>query len=106
MAERRTRDGILNSCRGRNRMKVGVGERSIPARDDIIADAQFQFTQEDYIAEIAVIADLDFASVAEGKMDAIHGAVFTDDEGGVVCGPEALKGVLAFQHGAVTELNV
>jgi len=87
-------------------MKVGVGKRGIPTDNNVIADAQFQFAQQDCIAEIAVIADLDTPGLPKRKMNTIHSTVFADNQCGVSLGTEALKCVFAFQYRAATELHV
>src|SRR5262249_54970740 len=74
-AEGRTGDRIGNAFRRRQRVEIGVGNSRIPADYDVVADAQFQFTQEQGIREKAVVADLDASVASDGEVNAIHRAM-------------------------------
>ena len=63
---------------GRERVEVGVGDRRVPADDDVVADPQLQLAQQHGVGEVAVVADLDAALLAEGELDAVHRAVRAD----------------------------
>src|SRR5207245_7594912 len=55
LAERRTGDGVGDALGRVERMKIRVGNRRVPADDDVIADAHFQFTKQTRVGEIAVV---------------------------------------------------
>src|SRR6266571_2984648 len=61
-------------------MKVRVGNRRVPANHDVVANSQFHFAEQHGIGEVAVIADHDSSVLAEGEVNAVHGAVGTNDQ--------------------------
>lgn len=61
-------------------MKIRVGNGRVPADDDIVADAQPEFAQQDRIGETAVIADLRVSRFSQRKMNPVHRAMLADDE--------------------------
>src|SRR5205823_907427 len=69
-SKRRTGNGIGNTGGGRERMKISVGDGRVPPDDDIVANAQLEFTKHDGIGEVAVVADPHPSLFAERKMNA------------------------------------
>ena len=75
-------------------MEIGIGDGGVPADEDVIADTQFEFAKQHGIGEVTVIANLHPALAANGKVDAVHGAVGTDQEGLGLFAQEAFEGVI------------
>src|SRR5438445_3624879 len=61
-------------------MKVRVGNRRVPANHDVVTDSQFHFAEQHGVGEVAVIADHDSSVLAEGEVNAVHGAVGANDQ--------------------------
>src|SRR5436189_187863 len=55
LAERRTGDGVGDALGRLEQMKIRVGNRRVPANDDVIADAHFQITKQDRVGEIPIV---------------------------------------------------
>ena len=79
-------------------LRGGVSERGVPADDDVAADPQLQLAQEHRVCEIAIVSYLDPAFLAQGEVDAVHGAVRPDRQRRVPLAAEALEGVIARQE--------
>ena len=79
-AQGRAGNRVRHAGRGRERVKIGVGYRRVPTDHDVAADAQFEFTEQDGIGEVAVVANPHLARFAECKMNAVHCAIGPDDQ--------------------------
>src|SRR5262249_13232404 len=62
--------------------------------------------EQDSVGEVAIVADGHDAVVAEGEVDAVHGAVAADDEGGPALAAKTLEGQLAGDDGVRADLDV
>src|SRR6266536_2814665 len=90
----------------RERMKIRVGNRRVPANDDVIANAHFQFTKQDRVGEIAIVPDLYPAFFTEREMDPVHRAVGTDDQRVRFVVAKAFKREIAGDESVRAESNI
>src|SRR3989442_9915271 len=106
LAERRTSDGVGDALGRLERMKIGVGYRRVPANNHVIADAHFQFAKQNRVGEIAVIPDVNPAFFTEREMDAVHGAVGTNDQRVRLTTEKTLKGEIAADECVRAKANI
>src|SRR5213594_1676776 len=106
LAERRAGYGVGDALGRLERMKIRVGNCRIPANDDVIADAHFQFAKQNRVGEIAVVPDLHPALFSEREMDAVHRAVGADDQRVRFVAAKAFKREIAGDERVRAEANI
>src|SRR5262249_60394883 len=90
----------------RDGVEIGVGDRHVPAHDNVIADAQLLFAQQHRIGEVTVIPDLYAPLFADGEMNDLHRGVVANRERGVAFTEEAPEGVFVRDHTACADAHV
>ncbi len=98
--------GVGDALGRGDRVEVGVGDRGVPADDDVAADAQLQLAEQHGVREVAVVADLDAPLLADGEVDPVHRAVGADHQRRVEPAAEPLEGVVAGQHAVRADADV
>src|SRR5215471_20890493 len=61
-------------------MKIGIGNRRVPSNDDVVPNAQLQFTKQYSVGETTIIADFSARILTERKVRAIQGAMPAHNE--------------------------
>ena len=85
-----------------DRMKVCIGDRSVPAGDNIIADDDLELAQQHGAGENTVVTDPDARLLPHGEVHAVHVAALADDEAGIEPTMKSLEGKLAVDDGVQT----
>ncbi len=103
---RRERDRICNSLRGRNGMKITIGDRRIPANHHIVADLYLLLGKQNAVVEIAIMPNRDVPLRPDCEFHAIGTATIAQGQSDIALRKETFECIKTGNAASTPQPNI